>query len=214
MKFFNRHWMLFGVSTTYLLSAAISQADPKYTTVFSEPVEYCFEQTSLRGGLDRTILEHHLIVAPEDHFKPGEVFVGFRRKSEPDKLWLYGGVGGWSDSDDNQYLYSRSVDSMQKLEPVIDVPIFLDPMDVTEFAGDGEIWVGYGLRKDDTETPDEDAFQDMMSKQRYYRLWQIGGSIEKNSTICLTTTQMEEDTGTEDVRQAIVPPDNIPMTAP
>ena len=199
MKFFIRSWTLFSVSTTCLLSTAISQAEPKYTTVFSEPMEYCFEQTSLRGGLDRTILEHHLIVAPEDHFKAGEVFVGFRRKSEPDKLWLYSSWGAWSDSDDDQFLYSKSVYSMQKLEPVINVSIFLDPTDVTEFVGDGEIWVGYGLRKDEIEAPDEVAFQDMMDNQRYYRLWQIGGSIEKNSTICLTTTQMEEDTGTEDI---------------
>ncbi|MGJ0431539.1 hypothetical protein [Methylobacter sp.] len=201
------------MSTTCLLSAAISQAEPKYTTVFSEPMEYCFEQTSLRGGLDRTIQDHHLIVPPEDHFKLGDVFVGFRRKSEPDKLWLYGIFGNWIDSNDTQYLYSRSVYSMRKLEPVIDVSIFLDPTDVTEFVGDGEIWVGYGLRKGETST-EEDSFQDMMDNQRYYRLWQIGGSIEKNSTICLTATQMEEDTGTEDVRQAIVPPDNIPMTVP
>ncbi|WP_442499501.1 hypothetical protein [Methylobacter sp. sgz302048] len=204
MKFFNRHWMLFGVSTTCLLSAAISQAEPKYTTVFSEPVEYCFEQTSLRGGLDRTILEHHLIVPPEDHFKLGDVFVGFRRKSEPDKLWLYGIFGNWIDSNDTQYIYSRSVYSMQKLEPVIDASIFLDPTDVTEFVGDGEIWVGYGLRKGKTST-EEDSFQEMMDNQRYYRLWQIGGSIEKNSTVCLTATQMEEDTGTGNTGQAIVP---------
>ncbi|MEF3076727.1 hypothetical protein V2P20_17010 [Methylobacter sp. Wu1] len=206
MKFFNRHWMLFGVSTTSLLSAAISQADPKYTTVFSEPVEYCFEQTSLRGGLDRAILEHHLIVPPEDHFKLGEVFVGFRRKSEPDKLWLYGLFRDWIDSDDNQYLYPKAFIPVSKLEPVMEVPIFLDPIDVTEFVGDVEIWVGYGLRKDETST-EEDAFQDMMNNQRYYRLWQIGGSIEKNSTVCLTTTQMEEDTSTEDI---VV---NVPITA-
>jgi hypothetical protein len=204
MKFFNRHWMLFGVSTTCLLSAAISQAEPKYTTVFSEPVEYCFEQTSLRGGLDRTILEHHLIVPPEDHFKLGEVFVGFRRKSEPDKLWLYGIFRNWIASDNNQYLYPKATIPVSKLEPVIEVPIFLDPTDVTEFVGDGEIWVGYGLRKGETST-EEDAFQDMMDNQRYYRLWQIGGSIEKNSTVCLTATQMEEDTGTGNTGQAIVP---------
>ncbi|MBF6650177.1 hypothetical protein [Methylobacter sp. BlB1] len=204
MKFFIRHWILFGVSTTCLLSAAISQADPKYTTVFSEPVEYCFEQTSLRGGLDRAILEHHLIVPPEDHFKLGEVFVGFRRKSEPDKLWLYGIFGNWIDSNDTQYIYSRSVYSMRKLEPVIDVSIFLDPTDVTEFVGDGEIWVGYGLRKDESAT-EEDSFQDMMDNQRYYRLWQIGGSIEKNSTVCLTAIQMEEDTGTGNTGHGTVP---------
>lgn len=169
-------------------------------------MEYCFEQTSQRGGLDRTILEHHLIVPPEDHFKPGEVFVGFRRKSEPDKLWLYGIWRDWIDFDDNQYLYPKAFIPVSKLEPVIEVPIFLDPTDVTEFAGDGEIWVGYGLRKDETST-EEDAFQDMMSNHRYYRLWQIGGSIEKNPTVCLTTTQMVEDTSTEDI---VV---NVPITA-
>ena len=190
MKLSIRHWMLSGISVACLLSAAISQAEPKYTTVFSEPMEYCFEQTSLRGGFDRIILEHNLIVAPEDHFKPGEVFIGFRRKSEPDALWLTDG-SEWRAYDDNEHPY-MAYKRPAKLEPVIKAKIFMQQMDVTEFEGDGEIWVGYGLRKDESAT-EEDSFQDMMDNRRYYRLWQIGiGREEKFSTICLTATKMTE----------------------
>ena len=117
---------------------------------------------------------------------------------------VFGGIGSIS-TIISTYI-PRPLYAVSKLEPVIEVPIFLDPTDVTEFAGDGEIWVGYGLRKDETST-EEDAFQDMMSNHRYYRLWQIGGSIEKNPTVCLTTTQMVEDTSTEDI---VV---NVPITA-
>jgi hypothetical protein len=190
MKLSIRHWMLSGISAACLLNAALSQAETVNTTVFSEPGQFCFGQTRLRGVPDKTILDHYLIIPKEYHFKIGDVFIGFRRKSEPDALWLTDG-SEWRAYDDSEHPY-MAYKRPAKLDPVIKAKIFMQQMDVTEFEGDGEIWVGYGLRKDESAT-EEDSFQDMMDNQRYYRLWQIGiGFEEKFSTICLTTTKMTE----------------------
>jgi hypothetical protein len=191
MKRFIRHLLLFGTSTACLLGASLSQADDIVkTTEFSKPGQYCFDQTSLRGKLDKTILEHHLIIPPEDHFKTGDVFVGFRRSSQPDALWLTDGFQ-WRAYDDNELPYMPFKGDI-KLEPVIKAEVFHTPKDVTEYAGDGEIWVGYGVRQDETETR-EDSFQDMINNQRYYRIWQIGHLLDGlDPKICLTTTKMEE----------------------
>jgi hypothetical protein len=212
MKRFIRHLLLFGTSTACLLGAPFSQADTgarelepigatqytENTMEFSKPGRYCFEQTTLRGAPDKTILDHHLLIPPEDHLKTGDVFVGFRRNSQPDALWLYNG-STWVAADDNQYPYSKAFIISSKLEPVMPTSIsYYAPIDVTEFAGDGEIWVGYGLRKDSTET-EEDSFQDMISNQRYYRVWQIGGSVDRQSVICLPITQMTVGTSSNDI---------------
>ena len=81
MKFFIQKFLL---ASALLLSALSSQAD---IVKFSAPAEYCFPQTSVRselGKFDKVILDHNLIVNEQDHFKSGDIFVGFRRKSQPD----------------------------------------------------------------------------------------------------------------------------------
>ncbi|WP_442497215.1 hypothetical protein [Methylobacter sp. sgz302048] len=212
MKRFIRHALLCGASAACLLGAPFSQAETgapelesigaaqyvENTMKFSEPGQYCFEQTTLRGAPDKTILDHHLLIPPEDHLKTGDVFVGFRRNSQPDALWLYNG-STWVAADDNQYPYSKAFIISSKLESVIPTSIsYYAPIDVAEFAGDGEIWVGYGLRKD-AEATEEDSFQDMISNRRYYRVWQIGGSVDRQSVICLPVTQMTVGTSSSDI---------------
>jgi hypothetical protein len=195
MKRFIRRSILLGASAACLLSASFLRASDIFnivnTTEFSEPGQYCFQQTSRRGTLDQIILEHHLIIPSEDHFKTGDVFVGFRRSSQPDALWLTEG-SQWRAYDDSEFPYVNYIGPI-KLEPVIKVEVFHAPKDMTEFAGDGEIWVGYGVRQDETATR-EDSFQDMINNQRYYRVWRVGDLVVDglNPEICLTTTQMTE----------------------
>jgi hypothetical protein len=192
MKRFIRHVILLGASAACLLDASFLRAeDIVKTTEFSEPGQYCFEQTSLRGTLDKTTLEHHLIIPSEDHFKTGDVFVGFRRSSQPDALWLTDGFR-WHAHDDSEFPYVNYTGPI-KLEPVIKTEVFHAPKDVTEYAEDGEIWVGYGVRQDETATR-EDSFQDMINNQRYYRVWRVGDLVVDGlyPEICLTTTQMTE----------------------
>ncbi|WAK03337.1 hypothetical protein [Methylobacter sp. YRD-M1] len=192
MKCFIRRSILLGASASCLLGASFLRADDIVkTTEFSEPGQYCFEQTSLRGKFDKTILAHHLIIPPEDHLKTGDVFVGFRRSSQPDALWLTDG-SQWRAYNDNEFPYMAFKRNI-RLEPVIKAEVFHAPKDVTEYVEDGEIWIGYGVRKDETETK-EDSFQDMISNQRYYRVWRIGDLVVDglNPEICLTTTQITE----------------------
>jgi hypothetical protein len=198
MKRFIRRLILLGASAACLLSASFLRADIVNTTEFSEPGQYCFLQTSLRGTLDKTILEHHLIIPSEDHFKTGDVFVGFRRSGQPDALWLTDGFR-WHAYDNSERPYMNYTGPI-KLEPVIKTEVFYAPKDVTEYAGDGEIWVGYGLRQDETATR-EDSFQDMINNQRYYRVWRVGDLVVDglHPEICLTTTQMTERIGTMDI---------------
>ncbi|WP_333873366.1 hypothetical protein [Methylobacter sp.] len=176
-----------------LLSVAVAQAAVT-TTDFTAPTEYCFEQTVLRGELSKTTLEHNLLIAAADYYKNGNVFVGFRRRSQPDALWLLNG-NSWSAYDSGNPIdvypdsYSYQLTTPGVLQPVMHLPIIYVPLDLTAFSGDGEIWVGYGLRNS-AEATVKEAYQDMITNQRYSRIWSIGGDAPISVRICLTTTQM------------------------
>lgn len=73
------------LALSYLLTIAVSQAAVK-TTIFNAPTEYCILKTELRGELDKTTLDHNLVIDTPDHFKNGNIFVGFRLKSKPEAL--------------------------------------------------------------------------------------------------------------------------------
>ncbi|MBL8498167.1 hypothetical protein ABF87_04630 [Nitrosomonas sp. JL21] len=180
-----------------LFNASLSQADSTAITKFSTPAEYCFPQTSLRGGFDKIILDHHVIISPEDHFKNGDVFVGARFKSKPDVLWLTDGFSWWNIDDNHENAGPKSYTS-GKLQPIVPTSISYNPVDVTEFIEDGEIWVGYGLRSE-SETWRE-SFEDMKRSQRFNLVWEIGvpgfsfpsaGLHGVLPNICLTATEMK-----------------------
>ena len=176
-----------------LLTTAVSQAAVT-TTVFTTPTEYCFQQTVLRGELNKTTLDHNLIIATADHFKNGNVFVGFHLKSRPDTLWLLASNLKWSAYDGGNPIdfgpYGiTTTEPLRQVMPVMPVPIIPLPLDLTAFSGDGEIWVGYGLRN---SAEVKDAYQDMINNQRYARIWSIGGT-PYSKLICLTATQMRVD---------------------
>lgn len=191
MKYFVPQLFL---TTVCFLSTTLSQADSSETTKFSAPAEYCFPQTSLRGGFDKIILDHHVIIPPEHHFKIGDVFVGARFKSKPDVLWLTNGFSWWNVDDDS--VGPKSYAS-GKLQPVIPTSISYDPIDVSAFIGDGEIWIGYGLRSEAESW--REAFDEMKRSQRFDILLEIGvpgfsfpsaGLHSLLPNICLTATQM------------------------
>jgi|CXWL01.1.fsa_nt_gi hypothetical protein len=185
------------LTSVCFLGASLSQADSTETTKFSTPAEYCFPQTSLRGGFDKIILDHHVIISPEDHFKIGDVFVGARFKSKPDVLWLTNGTSWWKIDDNSENAGPKSYTS-GKLQPIIPTSISYDPLDVSAFIGDAEIWVGYGLRSE-TEAWRE-AFDEMKRSQRFNILWEVGvpgfsfpsaGLHSLLPRICLTATEMK-----------------------
>jgi hypothetical protein len=196
--------LLTSATSIFLIAATSSQAGITATTTeFSAPAEYCFPQTSLRsefGKFDKVILDHRLIIRKEDHFKTGDIFVGFRRKSQPDVLWLTDGVSWQNAADDSDTprafpIYAPN-NSDGKLQPIMSITLSNEPTDVSAYIGDGEIWTGYGLRAEG-ETWKE-SFEDMMSNQRFEKIWEITGFTPAiglqgtQPTICLTTTGMKE----------------------
>lgn len=168
-------------------AAWITQAPQQ---IFTTPAEYCFFETVLHGELTKTTLDHNLVIAENDRFKVGDVFVGFRLRSRPDELWLLTNYLAWPKYDDSNPIAFDPYDvvSARGLQPVIPVPIIPLPLDLTAFSGDGEIWVGYGIRNNEAATV-KDSFQDMLSNRRYSRVWAIGNG-PVSDTICLTATQM------------------------
>lgn len=192
MKFFIQKFLL---ASALLLSALSSQAD---IVKFSAPAEYCFPQTSVRselGKFDKVILDHNLIVNEQDHFKSGYIFVGFRRKSQPDILWLLTNGTSWLNASDNSVTTSKAHSGYVKLQPVIPITLSHEPIDVSAYVGDGEVWVGYGLRAGGETW--EKSYEEMISNRRFNKIWEITGSTPTSGlpgdllTICLMATEMK-----------------------
>ncbi len=192
-----------------LLSAATANAqiiisDSPETTIFPEPAEYCFPQTSLHReftdeGFNLSI-NYHLIVPNVDHAKAGDIFVGARFKNSPHDLWLLSG-NTWRNSEDKVVSWpSVYIRYDNHLPPIVPISFSYDP-EVVEKFGDGEIWIGYGLRAESNPTREafQESFDEMMRSQRFSLLWEIksgktpfpGELHGESSKICLKATQME-----------------------
>ncbi|MGJ8689732.1 MAG: hypothetical protein ACSHXZ_09455 [Gammaproteobacteria bacterium] len=197
------------ISSLCLLCATTTQAqivttEPPETTVFPEPAEYCFPQTSLHREFTGTgfnlRLNYHLIVPNTDLAKAGDVFVGARFKDRPNELWLLSG-NTWRNAEDKvgnwPSAYFRFDD---QLRPIVPISFSYDP-EVASTYGDGEIWIGYGLRtnRNPTQEAFQESFDEMMRKQRFSLLWEIkaantpfpGELHAESAQICLKATQME-----------------------
>lgn len=199
MKFNHYKSTLFGV---LLLGALQAHADIENSIEFSEPGKICVRQTSLYANseeLTSVMLDHYLIVNEEDHFQVGDVFVMFRIKGL-DRLWLYNG-SEWKENLDqthyeffNQNHYLRT----DRLQPIIPTSISNAPVNINEYIGIGELWIGYGLRSE-SETS-QASFNKMIESGRFKLIWEVGESIIPKdaplaldvSTICISITEMTE----------------------
>lgn len=181
-----------------LLSGISSQAD---NIKFTAPADYCFPQTSVRsefGKFNRIILDHNVIINEQDHFKTGDIFVGFRRKSQPDIIWLTDG-NTWLNANDNNTTPKNYPIILPNgdgtLQPVMPITLSSEPIDVSGFVGDGEVWVGYGLKT--TGETWEKSYADMIDKSRFSKIWDIIGPTPASGlpddlpTICLKATEMK-----------------------
>lgn len=204
-------WLLAGALClgSMHVSAAIGiEGDIVTETEFSEPGLVCFPQTSLHARdrkWDSVMLNHYVIVDKQDHFKSGSIFVMFRPKSQPEKVWLYDGFR-WENIENtdhpltyNRVYHPRMTMNASKLQPVLHVTISRNPIDVTPYVNDGEIWVGYGLLKENDTT--RESFDEMVSSSRFERVWEIGkGNVPtedeedliplSDTTICLNMSGM------------------------
>ncbi|MBK6619027.1 MAG: hypothetical protein IPG31_11970 [Nitrosomonas sp.] len=198
-------FLLASILSVLLLNALSSQAE---IVEFSAPAEYCFPQTSVKsefGKFDKVTLDHNLIVNEQDYFKTGDIFIGFRRKSQPDTLWLTDGVSWHNAADNNEgrpIAYPVMLPNGDgKLQPVMPITL-MEPIDVSAYVGDGEVWVGYGL-KTEGETSKK-SYEDMISNQRFEKIWEITGSTPVSGlrgdlpTICLMAIEMRTTVMTAD----------------
>ncbi|SDY68078.1 hypothetical protein [Nitrosomonas halophila] len=198
MKFDHYKSTLFGI---FLLGASqVHAQDIENNIIFSEPGKICFPQTSLYASseeLTSVMLDHHLVVNEEDHFKVGDVFVVFRLKGH-DGLWLYNG-SEWRENFDptnyeffiqNPYLKSN------RLQPIIPTSVSNYPINVNEYIGIGELWVGYGLRSE--EETAQVSYNEMIESGRLNLIWEVGESIVPKEapltvpTLCISITEMTE----------------------
>lgn len=178
------------------------------TTVFTTPAQYCFPQSEWRGDESKLVFDHHLLVARDEHFKNGDVFVAFRLRDDPERLFLQSSDGVWSphEAGTEPPGYFSGV-----LQPVMRLSVIPQPTDVTAFqlGADsdtpangsppsssssmvGQLLVGYGLRADGASTRRE-SFQDMLNNQRYSVVWTVGAPKRTAGFVCLTATQMNWD---------------------
>lgn len=196
------------ILSLFFLSAFICtswvHADIVNKVPLSSPGKMCFPQTSLHAEspidengyrLDKVMFTHYLIIPKEDHFKKGAVFVGFRLKSQPEKLWLFDGYEWKIMSDDEPQAFfgptTFGIEDIHTLQPITKTYISDFPLDVSEYADDGELMVGYGMMPESGTV--RDAFNEMyQTSNRFKVLWQIGNHLPNTllETVCLDISGM------------------------
>lgn len=148
--------------------------------------KYCFSQGFWSGDLENLTIYYHLIVPPEDQNKYSDIFLGFRQKTQPGKLWLFGfsmnntGVTtspNWIQYDNKQtpmvYAMGQSISAITKIN------IIGKAINLRQFEGDGEILIGYGLRNNEYTTSPIDSFNEMTNNNRLKVIWKF----DKNQPI-------------------------------
>ncbi|MEQ1636476.1 MAG: hypothetical protein ABL903_07275 [Methylococcales bacterium] len=205
MRFFKcaSIWMLAILLQSQSPLVAAQSPASYYTqvSVYTKSDQFCLFQGEWSGDLSQTTLRYQLIVPPEDHTKHGDIFLGFRRKSAPEQLWLFGfrwdvnaiaAQPGWVQYDQKQVPLAYA---MGQLLPAANTMHILDqPMNLTQFEGDGEVLVGYGLRDNDRSTTPKDSFKEMVDNNRLRTIWQVNGQLPKDfgSWTCLKFTEMSQ----------------------
>lgn len=123
--------------------------------------------------------------------------MGFRRKSQPDMIWLTDGDEWVNANNDNTTPKNYPVilpNGDGTLQPVMPITLSREPIDVSAFVGDGEVWVGYGLKEAGAS---EKSYVDMISNRRFSKIWDITGLTPASGLpgdlpiICLTATEMK-----------------------
>lgn len=184
-----------------IINFSLAQADQKFPLV--SPGKLCFPQSSLVAEWsphegyrwEGVMLTHYLLIPPEDHFKKGAVFIGFRLKSQPEKLWLFNS-GEWQIMDDAnpQFFHTKFYDYASEeetfiLEPIIRTYISRGPINVSSYINDGELLVGYGKMSESGTI--RDAFYEMYQNNRFKVLWEVGSPILNTllEVVCLNLTK-------------------------
>lgn len=171
------------VMTCCTVSALAESQPPTHlvTSNYANPSDFCFYPGEWNGDLSAASMKYRLIIAPENQQKFGDLYVGFRRSSDPNSLWLYGytvnpSTGFGTPSDWVQFDAAKVPPTYamnQSLQPVMSVNAFPAPMDLRRFDGDGEVLVGYGMRSEGSNSSPRDSFKDMVDNRRYAAVFKI-----------------------------------------
>lgn len=192
-----RRFKYAGLFVVLFFASEVSLADLVDTFEYAEPTEYCVAQTSVRGDFDNLVIDHQLIISPEHINQTGDVFVGARLKSQPETSWLLAGIT-WRRIDTGDDLNNSQYQRYDQLPLLVPISILNNPVDIREFIGDLEIWIGYGFRSVTDAT--SVSFKEMESSGRYELLWSAlpppyrpySGLSNPNASLCLESTMLSK----------------------
>jgi hypothetical protein len=177
------------------LAAVVANAEspPPYTTVridYPSASNYCFHTGEWSGNLKSATLLYRLVIRPEDLSKHADIFVGYRRRGDPDRLWLLTPSQTWEPYSADSAPPAAQVG--QVLQAVHAVPILDTPTDLAQLPADGEVWVGYGPRLNAPGSSTRDSFRHMLDQQRFTRIWSVEAPPPKQfgSFTCLAFSQV------------------------
>ncbi len=170
-------------------SANAEEVPPFYTEskTYNSIDNYCFPQGVWSGDLENLTIHYHLIATPEDQNKYGDIFLGVRQKTQPERLWLFGfsmnNTGfttppNWIQYDNKQkpmvYAMGQSISAITKIN------IISKAINLRQFEGDGEILIGYGLRNNEYTTSPIDSFNEMNKNNRFKVIWKFDSKQPMN----------------------------------
>jgi hypothetical protein len=160
-----------------------------------EPQEYCVYSLKRQGSLSETTrIVYTLVPEKSEHIgQAADFFVGFRRSSQPEQLWLLHTPRSADEVEALEYTPGtsptpyHSYQSPFTLGRLNSLTIFSSalPANLTELAtrgNEGEILIGYGLHTDTASTT-MDSFQEMLDNSRFVVVWRAG-SNDGISQIC------------------------------
>lgn len=174
-----------------LLSLHIKAESPPpfYTEskIYKNTDKYCFPQGAWSGDFRNFTMRYHLLSSPNEQGKYSDIFLGFRQKSQLDKLWLFGfsvsnaGVttpSNWVQYDKKQtpVVYAMG----QNISAVTKINIIEKAVNLQALEGDGEILIGYGLRNNMYTTSPTDSFEEMLSNNRFKVIFQFDSNQPVN----------------------------------
>lgn len=191
-----RHWASFAL--VLLLSATPASAQfvdpdafPFGEVSLPESGKICRDSLTISGMPAKpTYISFSLVATQAEHIGQSvDIFVGFRMRNQPEKLWLLTrrDTLEWREytlgKEPNAY-YAQTPNSLQGLDSLTilssDAPTDLSSLAIP--GEQGELLIGYGLRTDSSATV-SDAFQEMLDNLRFAVVWRVG-NYSSVSTVC------------------------------
>ena len=191
MKPFTQKTILLGMLILGCLDTSMAIAeDPSYPYLFDKPSEYCVPITSFKIE-DKLfyVVRHNQFISEKanDQYVFGNIFVTLRLKSKPHIYWMYQ-EGVWhkyaeNDTGKAPVQYNYHFEAITLVSVILPLSNKLPAIK----NGDWELYVGYGLRNNETSTI-QDSYQDMINNGRNKLVWEFGGQNNDTRQMCMTVS--------------------------